>query len=304
MRFLSIIFVLLFVAPSISFSQTEELDITDIVEAKAAYEAKQTSKTRAGLLAALESYQGDPTIETVTAHLIVMVNDGNARNYRRVRESALAAATHLEPVSTVLPKQLAEAKFMAAVGLFNAYRDSDSMIEMAHAEGFTRSVLNEDGEPPEWAESLKWKATAWGMAMSAYFESVGERYPKDSEIDAILASYGYDLEGLNTKAIQTAGESGLPHCPGELVQRPKMRYPAGGVQRGMYGAVILGLEFDRDGQVINPKVLASVPFEFFDEKSERTVGKWRYKPDNEADVGVSCALERTNVVLPLIFQIG
>ena len=304
MRFLSILFGLILIASSVSFSQSEELDITEIVEVKTAYDAKQTSKTRAGLLAALEAYQGDPTIETVNAHLTLMLNDTNAGDYRKVRESALAAADHLEPVSDILPKQLAEAKFMAAVGLFNGYRDSDAMIEMAHAEGFTRSVRTEAGDLPEWAEPLKWKATAWRMAMSAYFESAGERYPADADIDEILVSYGFDQEGANTEAIRSPGKSGLPHCPGKLIQRPKMRYPVGGARRGMYGAVILELEFDRDGQVINPEVLASVPLEFFNEKSERTVGKWRYEPKNEADVGVSCALERTNVILPLIFQIG
>ena len=154
---------------------------------------------------------------------------------------------------------MAEARFMAAVGLFNGYLDSDAMIEMAHAEGYARSIRDESGEQPDWAYAIKWKATAWGMAMSAYFESVGKRYPKDAEIDAILASYGYNIEESDEEARQTAGESGLPHCPGELVQRPKMRYPVGGVRRGLFGAVILRLEFDREGQVINPEVLASVP---------------------------------------------
>jgi TonB family protein len=288
----------------VSYGQNAELDITEIVEAQAAYDAKQTNKTRSGLIAALSAYQGEPTIETVNAHLILMINDATAGNDRKLHESAEAAATHLEPVASILPKQFAEARFMAAVGLFNGYFDSDAMIEMAHAEGYARSIRDEAGEQPEWAAALKWKATAWGMAMSAYFESIGEHYPGDAEIDAILADYGYDIEESNEDARLTAGESGLPHCPGALVQRPKMRYPAGGVRRGMFGAVVLSLEFDRDGRVINPEVLASVPLEFFNEKTMRTVGKWRYKADNKADVGISCALERTNVVLPLIFQIG
>lgn len=303
MRFLAFFLVGLAVFTDTSFAQDEPLDISAIVEAQAAYDSKQTNKTRAELLAALESYQGEPTIETVNAHLIVMMNDTTAGNHRRMRESALLAADHLGPVSEILPQQLAEAKFLAAVGLFNGQLESSAMIEMAHVEGFARSHVGDAEEAPDWVYPLAWKATAWGYAMQAYFESVGERYPSNAEIDEILASYGFDIDEANEEAMQTAGESGLPHCPGKLVQRPKMRYPAGGVRRGMFGAVILGLEFDNQGQVINPEVLASVPLEFFDAKSQRTVGKWRYKPENEADVGITCALERTNVVLPLVFQL-
>lgn len=303
MRFLAFLLVCFAILPSASLAQDEPLDISAILEAQAAYDANQTNKTRAGLLNALETYKGEPTVETVNAHLIVMMNDTMAGNHRKMRDSALLATTHLEPVSDILPKQFAEAKFLAAVALFNDQFESSAIIEMAHVEGFARSMAGDSENPPDWVDPLGWKATAWVYAMQAYFESVGERYPKTTEIDEILASYGFDLDEANEEARLTAGESGLPHCPGELIQRPKMKYPAGGARRGRFGAVILGFEFDRQGQVINPEVLASVPLEFFNAKSKRTVGKWRYKPDNEADVGVTCALERTNVVLPIVFQI-
>ncbi len=281
----------------------QDADITDIVFAEDAYAAETTDQTRANLMAALAAYTDAPTVETVKAHLTVMVNDTLASDYDKMLESALAARAHLEPVLDILPKQYAEARFIVAMAQFNGDLDAAAMLEMAHVEGFTRAYRDQTGEQPEWAWDLKWKADAWGMAMDAYFESTRKRHPDDDEIEQILASYGADTKTLNAAAFAEIDESGLPTCAGRMIQKPKMRYPAGKVMRGKFGAVILGMEFDADGNVINPRVLASVPFEEFDEKSMRTVSKWKFKPDDPKQVGVSCRLQRTDVVQPLVFQI-
>ena len=97
-------------------------------------------------------------------------------------------------------------------------------------------------------------------------------------------------------------ENKLPQCEGKMIQRPKMRYPSGKAMRGMFGAVILGFELDQDGNVVDPKILASVPIEEFDDRSLETVGKWRFKPDDSDQVGVSCRVERSNVVQPIVLS--
>lgn len=301
-RFVSSSFLILLVlfAPN---AVSQEIDITDVVTAQDAYIAEITKDTRADLVAALAAYDDAPTVETVKAHLSLMVNDTSAGNHDDMLESAIATRDHLAPVSELLPKQYAEARFIVAISRFNGDLDEDAMIEMAHVEGFTRAYQDETGEQPEWAWDLKWKAAAWTMAMDAYFESARERHPDKDEIEQILATYGADTATANALAIASVDEAGLPHCAGKMVQKPRLRYPAGKAMRGKFGAVILGLEFDAAGNVINPRVLASVPFEEFDEKSMRTVGKWKFKPDEPKQVGVSCRLQRTDVVQPLVFQI-
>lgn len=283
-----------------SFAQ--DLDVTDAVAAHEAFVEDPSKPNRSNLLGALEAYQGDATVETVNAYLALLKGDTSSGKYRDMRESALATSLHLEPVAEILPKQYMEAKYIAALAYFNTRQNSDAILEMAHVEGFTKAFVDEIGEKPEWAEDLRWKSDAWGMAMEAYFKSAKERHPSSEEVDEILASYGADEASLNDQAMQSLNESGLPQCSGTMIQRPKLRYPAGKAMRGMFGAVILGLEFDTEGNVINPRVLASIPIEEFDEKSLRVVGKWRYKPDDPEQVGVSCRLERTDVVQPLIFQ--
>lgn len=281
----------------------QEYDITAIVAAQDAYLENNTKATRSALLDALVDYPGEPTVETVKAHLALMVNDTTAGESKDMLESATAARDHLEPVSNLLPKQYAEARYISAVATFNENAEADAMSEMAHVEGFTNSQRDESGEQPDWARDLKWKAAAWGMAIDAYFESSNKRHPDESDIQQILASYGADEASVNAVAAQSIDDNGLPFCSGRMIQKPKMRYPAGKAMRGMYGAVILGLEFDPAGNVVNPRVLASVPFEEFDDRSLRTVGKWKFKPNDASQVNVTCRLQRTDVVQPLVFLI-
>jgi len=281
----------------------QDIDIAEIVRTQDAYIAEITEDTRAEFVAALAAYDDAPTVEIVSAHLSIMVNDTATKNYKNMLESAAAARVHLEPVSDLLPKQYAKARYTVAIALFHGNLEDDAMIEMAHVEGFARSYVDDTGEQPEWAWNLKWKAAAWGMAMDAYFESARKRHPSDDEIEQIRASYGADVSSLNGIENTRVDEPGLPPCSGRMLQTPKMRYPAGKALRGKFGAVILGMQFDAQGNVINPRVLASVPFEEFDEKSMRTVSKWKFKPDDPKQVGISCRLQRNDVVQPVVFQI-
>ena len=287
---------------SFSFAATaQEPDISGVLAAQTSFANGPSDKTRDDLLAALTDYSGPPTVETVNAYMALVSSDSAGGDAATMRESALAATTHLEPVKEILPQQFAETKYIAAVAYFNDDPVPDAMLEMAHVEGFAKAYRDSLGEHPAWANKLRWKADAWGMAMQAYFESDRKRPPSDAQINAILATYPVQQDAASE---DTEAEPKLPQCSGKMIQRPKMRYPSGKAMRGMYGAVILGFGLDPDGRVVNPEILASVPIEEFDEKSLKTVGKWRYKPDDPDQVGVSCRLERSNVVQPLIFQIG
>ncbi|MEC7291057.1 MAG: energy transducer TonB, partial [Pseudomonadota bacterium] len=277
------------------------MDVTEIVAAKQAFSAQANEDTRAALFDALAAYDGDATVESVNAYMALLLHDATGDSIEDMYQSATAATAHFEPVSDILPKHYLEARFMAAVGLFNVEHAPEAMEEMAHVRGRAQSFEDATGERPAWATSLRWKADAWEMAMEAYFLSADEPYPSDSDIQSILASYGVDTATANARADRSVAERGLPFCSGKLVQRPKLRYPIGGVRRGMYGAVILGLELDEEGNVIDREILASVPENQFDKKSLRVVKKWKYRATDENAVGVTCRLNRKNLVLPLTF---
>ncbi len=281
----------------------QEFDVTDIVRASDAFLTDPSETNRDTLIAALDDYTGEATVQSVNAYVRLLMHDAMGDKGGDLIESATRATAHLEPVSDILPKQYLEARFLAAVAQFNHDPASDTMLEMAHVEGRSRAFTNEIGEQPDWAETLTWKATAWGMAMGAYFESTRDRGPSEQEIQTILASYGADVATLNALADRSLDDAGLAFCPGKLIQRPAMKYPAGQLNRGRIGAVIMEFDLDTTGKVVNPRVRASVPEGVFDEKSTRVVGKWKYKPQNKDAVGVSCRLERKNVVVPFVFEI-
>ncbi|MEO0607696.1 MAG: TonB family protein [Pseudomonadota bacterium] len=293
-------FLITFMGPN---AQSETNNVAAVLKAQQAFTASETKATRRALLDALDAYDGETTVETVQAYLAVLVSDTGSGDYTKIRESGLATATHLEPVSDILPRQYVEAKYVAAAAYFNGRQHPNAMLEMAQVEGFSAQFLDATGEQPDWADKLRWQADAWGLAMRAYFQSAYKRHPSDADIDAILASYGVNTDAEAAR-LAPGDTTGLPHCPGRLIQRPRMRYPTGGVRRGLYGSVILRFAFGPEGGVVDPEILASVPEETFDERALSAVQKWRFKPDKASDVGSTCALERTNVVLPVVFLLN
>nr|WP_070960848.1 energy transducer TonB [Hyphomonas sp. Mor2] len=293
-------FCLILVSLSLNIkAKAQDLDVTEIVATSDAFAASPSDSTRAALLSALGAYSGEPTVQSVNAYIGLVMHDVQNQDNEATFESASAATAHLQPISDILPKQYIESRFVAAVAQFNTEQSPAAMLEMAHVKGFTRRHKDSLGERPDWAIDLGWKADAWDMAMEAFFESVREAYPSDGERRTIIDAYRTTEE----EVVSRLSESGLPYCTGRMIQRPALRYPASKARNGKFGAVILGLELDADGQVINPTVLASVPVEEFDEKSLRVVGKWKFRPDDRNAVGVTCDLQRTNIVQPLVFQL-
>lgn len=303
MRALLVVCIVWIGATSASPIIAQELDVTEIVAANDAFTANPDETTRAALMTALNAYDGEPTVQSVNAYIGLMMQDGAGDSAEDTLASASAATAHFEPIADIIPKQYLEARFLAAVALFNAEQDRDAMLEMAHVEGRARAYTDATGERPDWASFLKWKADAWGMAMDAYFASAGENHPNDDEIQAILKSYGADIATRNALAARSLDDEGLRFCSGKMIQRPAMKYPASRDSKNRFGAVILQMDLNSDGEVINPSVLASVPENVFDEKSLRVVGKWKFKPKDRNAVGVTCRLERTNLVQPLTFEL-
>lgn len=271
--------------------------------ANAAFIASPTETNRNALAASLADYSGAPTVQTVSAYIGLLAHDQRVGDQGVLYQSASAAAAHLSPVASIVPKPYLEARFHAASAQFKLAPAPAAMIEMAHVEGRARSHTNQLGEHPEWAETLKWKADVWGMAMEAYFDGEREPHPTESEIQAILASYGADIASRNALAARSLDRRGLPFCAGKMIQRPAMKFPPTRETRGQYGAIVLEFDLDAEGQVMNQKVLASVPEGVFDERALETLGQWKFRPDNKSSVGSTCRLERTNMVQPLAFEL-
>lgn len=274
--------------------------VADINRAFAQYAKADSDETRANLITALKAYSGPPTVETINAHLAVMMRDAPGEDYARIHESASIAAAHLEPVAEIIPKQFADARFISAVAAYNSKDDPNAVLEMAHIQGFTREISDDDGNWAEWAKRLHYRATAWTTAMQAGLYR-GQDAQRDSQmtVDAIVAQYDQrPIAGATIEAPR------LPFCPGEVRYRRKINYPNAAVGRGKYGAVVLGYRFDEEGRVQDAEILASVPSDVFDKESLRWVKSGQFRPKKKDQVGVTCRLDRENVVQTLAFGLG
>lgn len=300
---IGIVFILFFIPIDFVYGDEAGPDITQINEAHAAFKAKTTGRNYSRLIKALDAYEDDVTTETVLAYTDLLKFDIEKRAYRRMRKTAVKAVDHYEPVADYIPRQYLDTRSLAAIALFNSDHDTDAMLEMAHVYGRARQIHNPDWSHPDWATKAQWSSEAWLYAMEAYFLSVNRRYPDEDALDAIKASYSQE-DHQDPPKIASRVKHKLPHCKGELDMKPKIRYPKDASYRRMFGAVILEIELDSTGAVINPKVRAAIPFEGFSESVVKTASQWTYVPEDAEIPGETCRLQRKNLVVPFTFSLG
>lgn len=301
MRYLAVLFVV-FSMTVFTNGWAQESGLVDIESAKKAYDTSPSGKNRKTLLQALANYDGPPRNETVLAYMAILGNDGQRNDYDTVYESATATASHLESVSEILPRQYLEARYIAATAAFNGTQDTDAMLQMAHVQGLASHQRDEIQREPEWARTLRFNAEAWRMAMETYYSSNNVRNVPTQQADLILSEYRMSAP-YYAPEIDATSKDELPLCAGTFVKKPVMRYSRRKANKGMFGALIVQFEFDPEGKVTNPEILASVPARNFDEDVLRTLKKWTFKPADRENPGVTCRLNRKNVIQPFSFYL-
>jgi len=271
-----------------------------------AFVAKPGNKSRKALSAELDAYAGAPTTLSIKAHMARVNEDSDGNGYRQLRKSSQAAIQHIEPVAGQIMQVYADLRLVSAVALFNDTQDKDAVYEMAHLKGWLGELkASEESAQPEWINPLYWRSEAWLLAMNAYYSSARKTEPSEEEIESILALYEPSGKALEFKSEPIEAEDdGLPFCGGELNMSPKLSYPRGNARKGMFGSVILRFGYDDEGGVIGIEPLAAIPIDGFKDDAARTVKKWKWIPDEGQAPGIDCTLERSNVVLPLVYAFG
>lgn len=146
---------------------------------------------------------------------------------------------------------------------------------------------------------LKWEAEAWAYSIEAYLTS-------DYEQVNSLISTKLDPRRLvqpETGYVAVDPElAAFPICPGEFKGR-RMRYPSSQSFSGLVGSVLVRVETDASGKVVDTELLASVPVEAFAESVIRTISTWTYTPDRDADLR-NCRVQFNSYVYKVLFVIG
>ncbi len=249
--------------------------------------------TLAGLLAA---YDGPPTVQSVNAYLTLLAYDAPSENVQRLRDTARAATTHLEPVAEILPKHYLKARYHAAIADFSVDQTADAAYEMAHVVG-RAGEIKDRGVWPDWAKARHYQAKARALAMLAELKVDADSTVSQATYDTVLAGYA-------SVASPPADYGALPVCKGEVRNRAALNSPKVSGKRGQWGALVLEYDFDEDGRVINETVLAAVPEGVFEQDGLKWVKRGRFRPENRDEVGVTCRLDRRGIVQDLVFQIN
>jgi TonB family protein len=92
-------------------------------------------------------------------------------------------------------------------------------------------------------------------------------------------------------------------CAGRFDMTPKVTYPQSLLQRFEVGALLLALDTNDRGDVVEVRILASVPADGLEATVIPTVKKWRFvkAPKQRVDV---CTLAQKNRMLTLEFMLG
>ena len=171
---------------------------------------------------------------------------------------------------------------------------------MAHVRGATHTMRSDEETWQNWAKTLHYRAYAWteGMQASRTIKGATKTSIKN-KVEDILSRYPNP-----TSQTEQDAADGLPWCEGEVKFRRKPRYPTPALSRGKFGSVVIGFGFDRDGKATNVEVLASVPLGTFDKETLKWARSGYFKPENKDEVGVTCRVDRPDIVQTLTFSLG
>ncbi len=275
----------------------------------AAHRLEDEDATRAALLAALNARLAIEGVDLISANgaEILYNSDWQKGDWSALEESAPIAIELLGRGQAGLLPRLRRAELVAAAANFlnqrrnlnNSRNDTYGVMADVH----DRIVADLDDDEYASIRSrlwpLKWEAEAWADAMAAYLTS------DYSGIDTLIKRK-LDPRPLVTPSADYFPEdpelAPFPLCEGAYEGR-RIRYPSNRAFAGVVGSVIVRLETDDKGEVIDSELLASIPLESFSEAVLKAVGTWRYEPAKDADLR-TCRLQSSNRILRVTFLIS
>ncbi|MEO0466009.1 MAG: energy transducer TonB [Pseudomonadota bacterium] len=266
----------------------------------------KTGRTRDALETALEEIAPlEVSLISIAAFSDFVGDAINEGRWSRLEDRAGLAAKHYEKLKPVLPLNWAEMALAEQIGAFNHSPKRHVVGEVLKVRGELAALLREaDNDTIEAAQPFRWRLEAWEMAMNAYFVSKpGERAMSDSALDSIRDEYpDFPTPNTDENSTLTEDDDETELCEGELDMSPKLRYPGRAAFRGQFGSVVVTFALN-EGKVEDLEVLAAVPSEGFEDVALRTVSQWTWvKDENKALPG--CSMSRSNIVMPLVFQLG
>ena len=288
-----------------------------LLKAFAEHQKKSTNRSRKNLKNALSDVRGkDPSYLSLRADLVLMRDYYSQGDWSETNQIANEAVAQLAAVKSSIPEGYYSAReYRATSGLLrgktqNAQEDLyrlNAELRQQMSRYFAKGI-----EPPEWLVRIYWRSDAWRLGLRVYFEAystrgslgsyrAGEANQKPLNQTAIQSIYSeYPLEeggGIPGDSL----DDPRPICEGEWQRGKDVQYPNFELFEAIVGAIVVRLELDEDGNVLNPEVLATVPGGGFDEKVVDSVSTWTYVKTEDSQPG--CRLKQNNVIWRFTFSV-
>lgn len=291
-------------------AKPDDYPLTSAVLLRAAeHRLRDNEETRALLHEALEARRAEEGVDLISATgaEILYNSDWQKGDWKALEESAPLAVDLLgRGQQGLLPRQR-RAELVVAAGNFlnqrNYINDSRNSTYDVMADVHDKIAADIDAEGNaairERLWPVKWEAEAWAQAIASYLTS------DYSGIDTLIKRKlePRPLEQPNIGFIAEDPEvAPFPTCAGSW-EGPRIRYPQNRAFAGIVGAVIVRLETDDQGQVIDTELLASIPLQSFSDAVLKAVKDWRFEPDKDADLR-NCRLQSRARVLRVTFYIA
>ena len=256
-----------------------------VLKAWADFALSETTGTREAFVKSLSARLEGPGVDIISlaAAESFYVRSVQIQNWQDARDAARTAAQLAERGKelTMLQKYRAKVTSLAAEIMLEPRRPAyDQLVEL------DKLFHNEATQPANAANgkalwALHDMALAWRSALGPAFPSL-QKSP-DSERDL--------HEGVSARFSSPA--SGLPLCKLDAVRNSDRLFDA--VPLGAVGAVVVDFAIDKDGRVLNAKVLAAVPTAALNEIVLKAARNWRYKIASGID-HATCELPRAHYV--------
>lgn len=266
-------------------------------------------ETRALLLEALEARRAEEGVDLISANGAEILYDGDWRkgDWNALAESAPIAVDLLSRGQQGLLPRQRRAELVDAAGNFlrqrNNLNNSRNSTHDVMADVHDRIVQDIDADENAAIRDrlwpVKWEAEAWADAIAAFLMS------DYSGIDTLIKNK-LDPRPLANPQVGFVEEdpalASIPMCEGSWDGK-RIRYPTSRAFARTVGAVIIRMETDQAGKVVETEVLASIPLTSFSDAVQRAVDTWTFKPDRDADLK-NCRLQGSSRILNVTFLIG
>jgi TonB family protein len=263
----------------------------------ARWSADKTAENTLALENALEATVPEsPTLLTIVAFDQYYASRMKGGKLSEIRKIADLAAKHYAPVKNMIPVNWGRVELSAAATAFAESRNDAVIDRLAKLEVSLYPFTLGDRPDKAGIKDIYHQTSAWRLAVSSWFQT---REQRERTALRVADTYVETEKKKLAEAYYADKEGPTSYCEITILKPPEISYPASAAKAGYIGAVMVGFEID-DTEIVNVRVLASVPDNQFEDAALAAMKSFRWE-FNEVQPDPRCSRSGQQVVYPFQF---